>query len=74
MEHCIGYAYATSTYATKLGCAKTGTYYVERGAALTAHKTYADALASINGSVPAWDSIDHPGNAKCASHHANKAA
>lgn len=76
MKHCIGYAYATSTYARRLKRAATGTYYVECNGHLTAHKTYADAVASVAStkSKPAWDSLDHPANADIAKHHANKAA
>lgn len=66
--HRISYAYPSSPMARKLGRNAKGCYVAQIGAALTAHDTYAAALAYVApmGTSPERWSIDHPENARFA--------
>lgn len=61
-EHVIGYAYPTSESAGKLGCGKSGCFYLQAKGRITAHKTINQALrAALElGTKPGLWSMDHP--------------
>lgn len=66
--YCIGYAYPTSTHATKCGYPISGCWTLEVGRKVTGYATRTEAIeaASKTGLPTDRWSMDHPDNAKLA--------